>query len=130
MDYSFIALIASVLISRFIQMSAFKTLTDAEKVKLLSGNIIKLSQITLITTVIMVIVFYFTINAYPQAYKDISIIFFAMILLQRIVAYLITRKNMISNNIPSAYIKRYFLSWLATTAGVVIFVYLMVKNVF
>ena len=130
MDYSFIVLIASVFISRFIQMGAFKTLTDEDKAKILSGNIVRLSQITLVTTVIMVLVFYFTINQYPQMFRSISVIFFTMIVLQRIISYMITRKNMISNDIPSIYIKKHFMAWLVTTTGVVVFVYLMVRNVF
>ncbi len=130
MDYSFIVLIASVFISRFIQMGAFKTLTDEDKAKILSGNIVRLSQITLVTTVIMVVVFYFTINQYPQMFRSISVIFFTMIVLQRIISYMITRKNMISNDIPSIYIKKHFMAWLVTTTGVVVFVYLMVRNVF
>ena len=111
-------------------MGAFKTLTDEDKAKILSGNIIRLSQITLVTTVVMVIVFYFTINQYPQMFRSISVIFFTMIVLQRIISYMITRKNMISNDIPSIYIKKHFMAWLVTTTGVVVFVYLMVRNVF
>jgi len=130
MDYSFIVLIASVFISRAIQLSAFKKLTDEDKVKILSGNIIKLSQITLITTAVMVIVFYFTINMYPQMYKTISTTFFAAILLQRIFAYILTRKNMVAGNVPPVYMQKHFIAWLVTTAGVIIFVFLMVKNVF
>ena len=130
MDFSFIALIASVLISRFIQMGAFKTLTDEDKVKILSGSIIKLSQITLITTILMVVVFYFTINQYPQMFRSISVSFFALILIQRIVSYIITRKNMVSNNIPDNYIRKHFWAWLVTTVGVIVFVFLMVKNLF
>ena len=130
MDYSFIVLIASVFISRFIQMGAFKTLTDEDKAKILSGSIVRLSQITLITTVVMVVAFYFTINQYPQMFRSISVIFFTMIILQRIISYMITRKNMISNDIPSTYLKKHFMAWLVTTTGVVVFVYLMVRNVF
>jgi hypothetical protein len=130
MDYSFIILIASVFISRWLLLNAFKILTDEEKAKVLSGNIIRLSQITLITTVILVAAFYFMVSSYPAQYKTISIGFFTALVLQRIVAYLITRKNMIGNNIPAAYIQKYFLSWLITTAGVAIFIFLLIKNNF
>ncbi len=130
MDFSFIALIASVLISRYIQMGAFKTLTDEEKAKILSGSITRLSQITLITTVVMIIVFYFAINQYREMYRPISISFFVLILLQRVIAYILTRKNMVANNVPPTYISRHFWAWLVTTIGVITFVFLMVKNVF
>jgi hypothetical protein len=78
----------------------------------------------------MVIIFYFMISGYPQMYQTISISFFAALVLQRVTAYIITRKSMISNNIPGTYIRKYFLSWLITTAGVVIFILLLVKNNF
>jgi len=130
MDYSFIILLASVFISRWLLLGAFKLLTDEEKVKVLSGNIIRLSQITLVTTILMVIIFYFMISSYPQMYQTISISFFAALTIQRVTAYIITRKSMISNNIPETYIRKYFLSWLITTAGVVIFIFLLVKNNF
>ncbi|MEP6847160.1 MAG: hypothetical protein ABI861_14205 [Panacibacter sp.] len=130
MDYSFVILIASVFISRWLLLSAFKQLTDEEKAKVLSGNIIRLSQITLVTTILMVVVFYFMIVNYPHSYQSISSSFFAVLILQRIVAYFITRKSMISNGIPAAYIKKYFLSWLVTTVGVIIFIFMLVKNNF
>ena len=130
MDFSFIALIASVFISRYIQLGAFKTLTDEDKVKVLSGSIVRLSQITLITTVLMVVVFYFTISQYPQMFRSISMSFFALILLQRVISYIITRKNMISNGIPAIYIRKHFWAWLVTTVGVIVFVFLMVKNLY
>lgn len=128
MDYSFLILIASVFISRFILMGAFRQLPDDMKVKVLSGNVIRLSQITLVTTFIMVIVFFFMISSYPQSYKTISITFFVAIIFQRIFAYYLIHKNMISNNVPLSYRRKYFLSWLVTTVGVVIFVFLLVKN--
>lgn len=128
MDYSFLILIASVFISRFILMGAFRQLPDDMKVKVLSGNVIRLSQITLVTTFIMVIVFYFMISSYPQSYKTISITFFVAIIFQRIFAYYLIHKNMISNDVPLSYRRKYFLSWLVTTVGVVIFVFLLVKN--
>ncbi|HNP24448.1 MAG TPA: hypothetical protein PKM63_21215 [Panacibacter sp.] len=128
MDYSFLILLASVFISRFILMAAFKQLPDEMKIKVLSGNVIRLSQITLVTTVIMVIVFYFMISSYPQSYKTISITFFVAIIFQRIFAYYLIHKNMTSNNVPQSYRRKYFLSWLVTTVGVIIFVFLLVKN--
>jgi len=128
MDYSFIILIGSVFISRWILLSAFKQLPDDMKARVLSGNVIRISQITLAITILMVIAFYIMVSQYPQYYKTISITFFVAIVLQRIFAYFLTQRNMISNNIPETYIRKYFLSWLITTAGVVIFIYLLVRN--
>ena len=130
MDYSFIILIASVFGSRWLLLRAFNKLTDEEKAKVLSGNIIRLSQITMVTTVLMVIIFYFTVSSYPQLYQIIGISFFTVLIFQRLIAYFITRKSMLSNNIPVTYMNKYFLSWLITTVGVVIFIFLLVKNNF
>ncbi len=63
-------------------------------------------------------------------YRPISISFFVLILLQRIISYIVTRKNMVANSVPATYISRHFWAWSVTTIGVVAFVYLMVKNVF
>lgn len=130
MDYSFLILLASILISRFVLLNAFNKLTEEEKVKVLSGSVIRLSQITLVTTIIMVAVFYYMIMQYKSMYQTISLVFFFAILAQRMVAYAITRKNMIENGIPSRYMKMHFLSWAITTVGVVLFVFLLVKNYF
>jgi hypothetical protein len=130
MDYSFIILIASVFGSRWLLLRAFNKLTDEEKAKVLSGNIIRLSQITMATTILMVVVFYFMISSYPQMYQTISISFFTILIMQRMIAYLITKKSMLSSNIPATYMNKYFLSWLITTAGVIIFIFLLVKDNF
>ena len=68
------------------------------------------------------------ISSYPQSYKTISITFFVAIIFQRIFAYYLIHKNMTSNNVPQSYRRKYFLSWLVTTVGVIIFVFLLVKN--
>ncbi|QEC66384.1 hypothetical protein FRZ67_03355 [Panacibacter ginsenosidivorans] len=130
MDYSFIILIVSVFGSRWLLLRAFNKLTDEEKAKVLSGNIIRLSQITMATTILMVVVFYFMIVNYPQMYQTISISFFTILIMQRMIAYLITKKSMLTNNIPQTYINKYFLSWLITTVGVLIFIFLLVKDNF
>lgn len=130
MDYSFIILIASVFGSRWLLLRAFNKLSDEEKAKVLTGNIIRLSQITMVTTILMVVVFYFMIVNYPQMYQTISISFFTILILQRMIAYFITKKSMLNNNIPQTYINRFFLSWLITTVGVIIFIFLLVKDNF
>lgn len=130
MDYSFIILIASVFGSRWLLLRAFNKLTDDEKAKVLTGNIIRLSQITMVTTILMVVVFYFMIVNYPQMYQTISISFFTILILQRMIAYFITKKSMLNNNIPQTYINKFFLSWLITTVGVIIFIFLLVKDNF
>jgi hypothetical protein len=130
MDYSVLIIIATVFVSRFIQMGAFKTLSDEDKVKVLSGSVMKLSKIMLITTIIMIAVFYFTISAFPTKFKPISISFLGAILFQRILAYFLTRKNMVENGVSKVYISKHFYAWFVTTAGVVVFVYAMISNLF
>ena len=130
MDISFIVLLATIFIGRFIQMSAFRNLSDEDKTKVLSKNIMQVSQISLFITFAMVLIFYLLMSNYGAQYKSISIIFFGAILLLRIVTFSIARKNMIINAIPENYMRKYFLSWFITTIGVVLFVFLMVKQYF
>ena len=130
MDISFIVLLATIFIGRFIQMSAFRNLSDEDKTKVLSKNIMQVSQISLFITFAMVLIFYLLMSNYGAQYKSISIIFFGAILLLRIVTFSIARKNMIINAIPENYMRKYFLSWFIATVGVVLFVFLMVKQYF
>jgi hypothetical protein len=130
MDLSFLILLATIFIGRFIQMSSFKYLSDEDKAKVLSKNIMQVSQVSLFITFGMVLVFYLLMSKYSTEYKPISIIFFGAILLVRIITFTIARKNMIVNAIPDDYMKKYFLSWLITTIGVVLFVFLMIKQYF
>jgi hypothetical protein len=111
-------------------MGAFKNLSDEDKTKVLSKNIMQVSQISLFITFAMVLVFYLLMIRYSAQYKPISIIFFGAILLLRIITFSIARKNMIINAIPEDYMRKYFLSWFVTTIGVVLFVFLMVKQNF
>jgi len=111
-------------------MSAFRNLSDEDKTKVLSKNIMQVSQISLFITFAMVLIFYLLMSNYSAQYKSISIIFFGAILLLRIVTFSIARKNMIINAIPENYMRKYFLSWFIATVGVVLFVFLMVKQYF
>jgi hypothetical protein len=130
MDISFVVLIVAIFIGRFMQFNAFKNLSDDDKVKILSKNIMQLSQLSSFITLAMVVVFYLMMTQYSSEYKMISIIFFGAILLLRIITYVIVRKNMIANDVPEDYIRKYFLSWFVTTTGVVVFVILLVKPYF
>jgi hypothetical protein len=130
MDISFLVLLATIFIGRFVQMNAFKNLSDADKTKVLSKNIMQVSQVSLFITFGMVLVFYLLMSQYSGQYKPISIIFLGAILLLRIITFSIARKNMMVNAIPDDYMKRYFLSWLITTIGVVLFMFLMIKQYF
>ena len=94
---------------------------------MLSGNVIRLSKITLVTTVIMVIVFYFMISSYRSLTKQSALPSSLQFIFQRIFAYYLIHKNMTSNNVPQSYRRKYFLSWLVTTVGVIIFVFCWLK---
>ena len=124
MDFSFLILIISIFISRFIQFNAFRTLADEDKGKILSKNIIQLSQGSLIFTIILIAAFYFLISKYPDRATTLSSSFFIVLMLQRIIIYALTRKRMIANNVPESYITKFFFSWLAITIGVAVFIVL------
>lgn len=128
MDYSFIILIISIFIARFIQLSAFKNLADADKPKVLSRNIMQLSQTSLVFTIILIVAFYFLINKYPERYLTLTSSFFIALIVLRLIVFIFTRKRMIENEVPSSYLTRYFLSWLVTTIGVALFIVLFMHE--
>jgi hypothetical protein len=121
MDYSFFVLVISIFASRFIQFNAFKNLTDEDKSKVLSREIMQLSQGSLVVTVILIVAFFFLSNKYPDDFLTLGSSFFIALMLLRIITYFFTRKRMIDNNVPSSYTSRYFFSWLVTTIGVALF---------
>jgi hypothetical protein len=124
MNYSFIVLLISIFAARFIQLNAFKNLTDEDKGKVLSKGVMQLSQASLVFTIILIAAFYFFITKYPDKYTTVTSSFFIVLILQRIVVYVFVRKRMINNNVPSSYITKYFFAWLVTTIGVALFIVL------
>lgn len=124
MDYSFIVLIISIFAARFIQLNAFKNLKEEDKGKIMSKSIMKLSQVSVIFTIILIVAFYFLINKYPEKYTVITSSFFTALILQRIILFMLTRKSMINNEVPASYLTKYFLAWLVTTIGVALFIVL------
>ena len=122
MDYSFIILIISIFISRFIQLNAFKNLADEDKGKVFTKNIMQLSQASLVFTIVLIVAFFLLISKYPDNATTISLSFFIALMLQRIVLYVFTRKRMTENNVPSSYMNTYFFSWLIATIGVALFI--------
>ena len=128
MDYSFFILIISIFASRFIQLSAFRTLKDKDKGKVLSKNIMQLSQVSMVITILLIVAFYLLVSKYPDKLTAIAATFFVALVAQRIIVYLFTRKRMIDNGVPSTYTNKYFLSWLVTTVGVALFIVLFMQQ--
>ena len=128
MDYSFVVLVISIFASRFIQFNAFKNLTDEDKSKVLSREIMQLSQGSLIITVILIVAFFLLSNKYPDDFLTLGSSFFIALMLLRIITYFVTRKKMLYNNVPSSYTSRYFFSWLVTTIGVALFFVLFLQQ--
>jgi hypothetical protein len=128
MDYSFFALIISIFASRFIQFNAFKNLTDEEKSKVLSKEIMRLSQSSIVITLVLIFAFYMLVSKYPDSFLTLGASFFIALMLLRIVTYFFTRKRLIDNSVPSTYINKYFFSWLVTTIGVALFFVLYMQQ--
>ena len=128
MDYSFFILILSIFAARFIQLNAFRTLAEEDKGKVLSKDVMRLSQISTIITIVFVGAFFLCISKFPQSGALITLTFFTALLFQRIVVYFFTRKKMLKNDVPSTYINKHFLSWLVTTVGVALFIYLYMQQ--
>ena len=121
MDYSFLVLIISIFASRFIQFNAFKNLADEDKGKILSREIMRLSQSSVVITVVLIVAFYMLVSKYPDNFLTLGSSFFIALLMLRIITYFFTRKKLLDNNVPSSYISKYFFSWLVTTIGVALF---------
>ena len=128
MDYSFFILIISIFASRFIQLNAFRTLADEDKGKVLSKNILQLSQASVIFTVVIIVAFFLLISKYPDQATTITATFFVALVVQRVIVYILTRKRMIDNGVPSAYINKHFFSWLVVTIGVALFIVLFMQQ--
>ena len=105
-------------------MNAFKSLADEDKAKVFSKGIMQLSQASLVFTIILIAAFYFFISKYPDKYTSITSSFFIVLILQRVIIYVFVRKKMIVSNVPSSYVRKYFLAWLVTTLGVALFIVL------
>ncbi len=121
MDYSFFVLVISIFASRFIQFNAFKNLPDEDKAKVLSKEIMRLSQSSLVITVVLIVSFYLLVSKYPDDFLTLASSFFIALMLLRIVTYFFTRKRLLDNGVPSSYNNKYFFSWLVTTIGVALF---------
>jgi len=122
MDYSFIILLISIFAARFIQINAFRNLADEDKGKVMSKDIMRLSQASLIFTIILIVAFYFLISKYPGNFSGITSSFFTVLILQRVFVYVVSRRRMVSNGVPASYLSKYFLSWAVTTIGVALFI--------
>lgn len=128
MDYSFLVLVISIFASRFIQLNAFRNLADEDKGKVLNKSIMQLSQASLIFTIVIVVAFYLLISKYPDNAITITSSFFIALVAQRIIVYMLTRKRMMDNSVPSSYLNKYFLSWLVATTGVALFIILFMSQ--
>jgi Na+/proline symporter len=128
MDYSFFVLIIAIFASRFIQFNAFKNLSDEDKGKVLSKELMRLSQSSVLITVGLILAFYILVSKYPDNFLTLGASFFIALMLMRIVTYFFTRKRLNDNSVPSSYISKYFLSWLVTTLGVALFFVLYMQQ--
>lgn len=122
MDFAFLALIISIFVSRMIQLSAFRILTDEDKSKVLSKSIMQLSQVSVIVSIVLIVVFYFLIINHTGSPTIVTSSIFIILLLLRIVVYVMVRKKMKTDGVAASYRNKYFLSWLVTTIGVVLFI--------
>jgi hypothetical protein len=105
-----------------IQLSAFRNLADEDKNKVLSKSIMQLSQVSIIVSIVLIVVFYFLIINHTGSPTIITSAIFIVLLLLRIIVYMMVRKMMIRDGVAPSYRNKYFLSWLVTTIGVVLFI--------
>lgn len=131
-DYSLVIAIAIffvfVLASRTIIMNALKKLTDDDKEKLLSTRTINQSPTRMLLLIGGLGIYYFAIVKYKEYMREIVIGFMLVIIASRVFSFISTRKKLINAELPDDYVRAYMNSSMLYTVGILLFFFLMMKN--
>ena len=131
-DYSLLIAIAVffvfVFASRTIIMNALNKMSDEDKAKLLSTRTINQSPTRMLFLVGGLGIYYFAIIKYREYMREIVIGFMLVIIASRIFSFIRTRRKLIDAELPDDYIKAYMNSSMLYTVGILLFFFLMMKN--
>ncbi len=131
-DYSLLIAIAVffvfVFASRTMIMNALKNLSDDDKAKLLSTRMINTSQTRMLLLIGGLGVYYFAIIQYKEYMREIVVAFMLVIIASRVISFIRTRKKLVDAELPDDYIKAYMNSSMLYTVGILLFFFLMMKN--
>jgi hypothetical protein len=114
----FIVFFCAYVISRVINENNLKKLNSEEKARLIDA-FSNYRIYSLVTVVVVVIVFFIGNSAFPQFNFILTAAFFAVLLLTTIVNSIFIHKKLSSLNLPAGYIKTYWLSSLLQYFGVI-----------
>lgn len=128
MHWSLYAFLAAIIIGRFAQMNSFRKLEDAEKLKVMAKDIMRISQLTLFVTIGIVILFFLLINYLPEEYVKFTYIFFTLLIAQSFISFSITRKKLIAKQIPPEYLNASLFAFLIRIAGMGLFIYFLINR--
>lgn len=133
-DYSLIIAVVVFFIfvfaSRSMLLTALKQLNDEDKAKLLTTRIFNGSQTRMLALFAGLAVYYIAILKFQQYMKEIFIGFMLVIIAARVFSFIKTRKKLIRENLPDDYIRAYMNSSMLYTLGILVFFFLLMKNLF
>lgn len=109
-------------------MNSFRKLEDAEKLKVMAKDIMRISQLTLFVTIGIVILFFLLINYLPEEYVKFTYIFFTLLIAQSFISFSITRKKLIAKQIPPEYLNASLFAFLIRIAGMGLFIYFLINR--
>ena len=75
-------------------------------------------------------VYYFAIIKYKEYIREIVIGFMIIITASRVFSFIQTRRKLIDAGLPDDYIKAYMNSSMLYTVGILLFFFLLMKNLF
>ena len=128
LQIAIIVFFITVIASRFMLMNALKTLSDEDKAKLLSSNMINRSQTQLLIVIAVLGIYYFAIIKYPQYATALMEGFAVIIICNRIITFLNTQKKLHQMQLPETYIKTFITSSVVYNVGLVVFFLLLIKD--
>ena len=113
--------------ARFINEAAFNILNQEQKALLIDA-LSGIRKKTLIAVVVIVIIFLFlSFNSnFPK--NQLFFIYFGLLIALMTTTTIITRKTLIENQFPKAYINQYILSSLVRYFGIGVFLIVMFMN--
>lgn len=128
MHWSLYAFLAAIIIGRFAQMNSFRKLEDADKLKIMSKDIMRISQITLFATIGLIVIFFLLINYFPDEYVKLTYIFFTLLIAQSFIFFSMTRKKMTEKQVPQEYLNASLFAFLIRIAGMALFIYFLINR--
>jgi hypothetical protein len=105
-----------IVVSRFLNERAIRTLNSEEKVKLID-SFSNMRKYNLIPIIVLIGLFFFLTSYFPEFYLTIIISYFGLLIIFVIITSLRTFKKLHKLELPAIYIKRYIVSMIVQYFG-------------